>query len=551
VIEKLISGGQTGADIAALDVALKHDFPHGGWCPKGRRSEAGPIPACYNVFETPSASYLQRTERNVMHSDGTVVFTLAAKVTGGSLRTIEFARKHLKPCVHVASQGDFSENPALRLQEFVAENGIKRLNVAGTRESKEPGIHQWVMQVIEDAFFCSEKYPEIPGGRAKVETVKADIQRPFREESLPESPRKALTIRPDLLGSPSSPQDEQKNTNVKTNGSFFADKSLAERFLDDWYEVNIARAKEISDEAAEIISRHPQELRLDGLQRLSESAARCLSKHSGGYLSLSGLEEISDNAIQFLAKHDGDLYLNGLKSISSEAAANLSEHQGQLWLNGLIKLSAAEAGLIAEHRGSLRLDGVRELDDDAAEGLSAHKGDLNLRGLRELSVPAARAFAKMKGSLHLSGLIEITEEVATELGKHQGKLYLQGILKVSDGVAKALSGNAGELNLRGVASLSEKAAKALAKHRGEINLRGLVEAPPKGTADLSKKKGTISGMCPEKWLKDFTHSSSPPESSLCGDSTEGPNCVTLKRIAKSPRKKSKSASNSKNKMKRR
>jgi hypothetical protein len=164
MIEKLISGGQTGADIAALDVALKHNFPHGGWCPKGRRSEDGPIPARYNVFETPSASYLQRTERNVRDSDGTVVFTLAAKVTGGSLRTIEFARKHGKPCIHIASQGGFFDDPALRLQKFVAEQNIKRLNVAGTRESKEPGIHRWVMQVLENAFFWTENHPGVLGG---------------------------------------------------------------------------------------------------------------------------------------------------------------------------------------------------------------------------------------------------------------------------------------------------------------------------------------------------------------------------------------------------
>lgn len=164
MIENLISGGQTGADIAALDVALKHDFPHGGWCPKGRRSEDGPIPARYNVFETPSTSYLQRTERNVKDSDGTVVFTLAAKVTGGSLRTIEFARKHEKPCIHIASRGGFFDDPALRLQKFVAEHGIKRLNVAGTRESKEPGIHRWVMRVLEDAFFWSENHPRMLGG---------------------------------------------------------------------------------------------------------------------------------------------------------------------------------------------------------------------------------------------------------------------------------------------------------------------------------------------------------------------------------------------------
>jgi len=65
MITKLVSGGQTGADIAALDVALHYDFPHGGWCPKGRLSLDGPIPVKYLLTETPSPSYPQRTEWNV------------------------------------------------------------------------------------------------------------------------------------------------------------------------------------------------------------------------------------------------------------------------------------------------------------------------------------------------------------------------------------------------------------------------------------------------------------------------------------------------------
>ncbi|MCF7675560.1 MAG: putative molybdenum carrier protein [Akkermansiaceae bacterium] len=164
MIEKLISGGQTGADIAALDVALRHRFPHGGWCPKGRKSLVGPIPAQYRLIETPSSDYLQRTEWNVRDSDGTVVFTLAAEVTGGSLKTIVFAKKHKKPCLHLPRDGGSLFAPALQLQEFVKQHGIKRLNVAGSRESKEPGIHQWVMGVLEDAFFWSENHPGLLGG---------------------------------------------------------------------------------------------------------------------------------------------------------------------------------------------------------------------------------------------------------------------------------------------------------------------------------------------------------------------------------------------------
>jgi hypothetical protein len=156
MIEKIVAGGQTGADIAALDVALRHGFPHGGWCPKGRRSLEGPIPPQYLLVETPSESYLQRTEWNVRDTDGTVVFTLASEATGGSLKTIGFARKHKKPCLHLSQSGRSFSPPAVQLREFVKAHGIKVLNVAGSRESKEPGIHDWAMGVLGDAFFNGE-----------------------------------------------------------------------------------------------------------------------------------------------------------------------------------------------------------------------------------------------------------------------------------------------------------------------------------------------------------------------------------------------------------
>jgi hypothetical protein len=84
LILKIISGGQTGADRAALDFAIKHRISHGGWCPKGRRSEDGTIPSQYQLQETPSTNYLQRTEWNVRDSDGTVIFSISEHLTGGS-----------------------------------------------------------------------------------------------------------------------------------------------------------------------------------------------------------------------------------------------------------------------------------------------------------------------------------------------------------------------------------------------------------------------------------------------------------------------------------
>ena len=162
MITKIVSGAQTGADRAGLDVAIRHGFPHGGWCPKGRKAEDGAIGGQYQLVETPSANYLQRTEWNARDSDGTVVLTLAREVTGGSLRTIEFAKKHKRPWIHISRSGDFS--PSVTLQGLVKDHDIGILNVAGSRESKEPGIWKWAYKVIEDAFFWSEENQGILGG---------------------------------------------------------------------------------------------------------------------------------------------------------------------------------------------------------------------------------------------------------------------------------------------------------------------------------------------------------------------------------------------------
>lgn len=162
MISILISGGQTGADRAALDLAIRYEFPHGGWCPKGRLAEDGQIGSQYRLVETPTRNYLQRTEWNVRDTDGTLILTLAAALTGGSKRTAQFAQKHGKPWLHVSKAGLYA--PAVEIQGFVHKHGIKRLNVAGSRASKEPGIYTWASQVLEDAFFWSERHPTLIGG---------------------------------------------------------------------------------------------------------------------------------------------------------------------------------------------------------------------------------------------------------------------------------------------------------------------------------------------------------------------------------------------------
>lgn len=149
MITKLVSGGQTGADRAALDFALDRDLPHGGWCPRGRRAEDGPLAARYQLRETPDDDSAQRTEWNVRDSDGTVIFSLAAELTGGSAHTAGCARRLGRPCLHLTPA---AAHPAQRLREFVAAHALATLNVAGPRASEEPGVGAFVRRVLEEAF---------------------------------------------------------------------------------------------------------------------------------------------------------------------------------------------------------------------------------------------------------------------------------------------------------------------------------------------------------------------------------------------------------------
>lgn len=147
-LERIISGGQTGADRAALDAAIILGIPHGGWCPAGRRAEDGRIPEQYLLRETLAHSYLVRTEWNVRDSDATVVFTMAG-LSGGSWRTMEYARLHGRPSLHLELSGHTTMDIADRLAGFSARHpGIRRLNIAGSREASGPGIHSRVVEVL-------------------------------------------------------------------------------------------------------------------------------------------------------------------------------------------------------------------------------------------------------------------------------------------------------------------------------------------------------------------------------------------------------------------
>ncbi len=100
MIKKIISGGQTGADQAGLDAAIKLDIPHGGWIPKGRLTENSPLPDKYQLDEMPTISYIDRTEQNVVDSDGTLIVS-HGKLTGGSKLTRELAMENGQTWLHI------------------------------------------------------------------------------------------------------------------------------------------------------------------------------------------------------------------------------------------------------------------------------------------------------------------------------------------------------------------------------------------------------------------------------------------------------------------
>ena len=151
MLSKIISGGQTGADRAALDWAIKRGKAYGGWCPKGRKAEDGTIDWRYNLVETPSEDYSQRTEWNVRDSDGTAVFSIRREFRGGSLLTVELAGQYNKHVTHLCAQ-DERTNHAQELRSFIEKFGISVLNVAGPRESDEPGVYRFVSRVLDQAF---------------------------------------------------------------------------------------------------------------------------------------------------------------------------------------------------------------------------------------------------------------------------------------------------------------------------------------------------------------------------------------------------------------
>ena len=144
---KIVSGGQTGVDQGALAAALATGTACGGWCPEGRRSEEGPIPAIYPVAELSGAGYRERTLQNVLDSDGTAII-YDGELEGGTRLTWVLCEQHGRASALIDTSALSRDQAIDTLVEFVTGNGLDVLNVAGPRASKWPVAFEYAQALV-------------------------------------------------------------------------------------------------------------------------------------------------------------------------------------------------------------------------------------------------------------------------------------------------------------------------------------------------------------------------------------------------------------------
>lgn len=153
-VKMIISGGQTGVDRTALEVAIELNIPHGGWCPHGRLAEDGPIAAHFKLKETESRWYYVRTELNVKEATGTLIL-YRGKLTSGTALTHKYAKRHNKPCLSLDLENEATADLAARIRAWLIDKKIQILNIAGPRASSAPGIADKVRGVLLELFRSS------------------------------------------------------------------------------------------------------------------------------------------------------------------------------------------------------------------------------------------------------------------------------------------------------------------------------------------------------------------------------------------------------------
>jgi hypothetical protein len=170
MIKKIISGGQTGVEIAALDAAIRLDIPHEGWCYRNRKTDGGILAEHYNVKEIDNPSYFERLENNIIDSDGTVVITYD-QLGVGSKAVKDLADKHNKTVLNV----NLSEHPLNHtvslIRKWMTNHKIDTIYFTGSKTGRghSTKIYDEVIEVIEavcgvarETFFGFQEKDDVP-----------------------------------------------------------------------------------------------------------------------------------------------------------------------------------------------------------------------------------------------------------------------------------------------------------------------------------------------------------------------------------------------------
>jgi hypothetical protein len=227
MIEKIVSGGQTGVDRAALDAAIALGIPHGGWLPRGRKTENGPLPHTYQLKEMDSITYKDRTLQNVIDSDGTLIIA-RGPLSGGSIITLKAARAIDKPCLHINLKNTPAFLATSTIVEWLMDFNIKILNVAGPRASKDPTIYDDAKKIVEGVYYL---------GMVKANMVNSGSLRSFQPESLPNNQPGTVAMAVDQLIANMSLKDKATVANMTEREVLLLDSTLGRYIsekLDRW-----------------------------------------------------------------------------------------------------------------------------------------------------------------------------------------------------------------------------------------------------------------------------------------------------------------------------
>jgi hypothetical protein len=152
VIDKIISSGRTGVELAGLDVAVKLGITHGGWAPRGMRNEQGPLPERYDLQEVPALGFKHAMKQNIMNSDGTLLVTRGRK-TDETRFAVETTLSHQRQLLHLDLSQYSSFEAASLASSWISLQRIRVLFITGPSAERDPRLYHQARKVLETAFY--------------------------------------------------------------------------------------------------------------------------------------------------------------------------------------------------------------------------------------------------------------------------------------------------------------------------------------------------------------------------------------------------------------